>query len=321
MFLPERLLSGLFYQAMQLIAQATISEGVNIAEVDIDQELNLHYFTVWARLIYDNTSHGWGTYTFNNKPYTMGAVWSTLQSIMQHYNPLTSVTYSVTPELPHSGTANCASWLGDPGPQLKLSLLLSTMSGWLFGASPTIDFSTGIACGGTYPPDYVVTPAAQGNPMVVTTVDVHDYTGALDPASQAYPLDVQTQAMYDYSAIDDTLTNWGLPPTAPPGSQSLNPNLPYVPFPGYWGKTGSIFQNLGVAQTVTRVVIGETWAPSACSGLADPMGVSTANCNGYLSSQLYRNRSVALAPWFTYQYGCSGDPFPLLLNPPYAPTH
>jgi len=302
--------------------------GVTVTEVDLTQEVNLHDFTVQARLLLDNTTSCDGTQQGNGNQCD---IWDSAVDAVRPFNsPTASIVLSVQSNHPvDARTPPCASYYGDPGQHVLLSEMLAALNVWWIGTPAGEQSGSGLACGGSYSSDMVV--LYRLFEYAVTTVDVHDYACFLGDigCSNASPTDIFNQAVLDFTAYRDTLSLWGPNPTNNvPVAQSVDV---FNPGGVYWDKYNQfIAQGLlpSLALPTTQVwsagaVVGETWAESPCiiAGFSNGTDPAPVTYNGYLNSTLYQIASqpfVIMEPWYTTS-SCFAVQYPWVLNPPYVP--
>ncbi len=278
------------FDVIQAVLAAAQQKGVNIAEFEFEQELNLTQFTAQARFLYDN-SMGSGTVD----------IVSELRSLMSaagfdQYRVTFSGTAVETPDYPSTGdlnNTNCADVYGDYARMIAVDAVLSGIGGWYIGAPSGFDQGSTqgdnhtLFCGGSYAGGMFTLGAYAALPDII---DLHEYPHTSD-GSQA---GVQQAAAVDFYDLAHTIGVFGL-------------QAPLVMI----GETyeGSPAANL-------------------CEGNADPNTNATAVVSGFnATASAFSGYSVVFRPWMELELpngACfsfpSGQQFNVNGNGPYTPT-
>jgi hypothetical protein len=273
-----------YFQLVDVVAAEARATGLTIEEWDIQNELNLYYFTVQGRLIYDNTS---------TPPTPVRAM---VDQLLSQAGFAGAATYSVAAGNPASGNATCRSVYGDPAVIVTASELLAAFGGGKIGAPPYVAGDGTLPCDASAQPCATTMGAAAAacatagmvtlaNQSAPPLTDIHVYPcTALADGSCAQSTDTTALAQATYSAIQIFLQANG--------------------------------------RTAGASIIGETDADSANSGCDDHTpAMATQNVAGYLASTLYQQRAAAtvVRPWGNLTNGAC--PQQLLGAPggPYTP--
>jgi hypothetical protein len=260
-----------FNNLMGAIAQQAQMAGLTVEEADIDNEPNLEVSTVWARLIYDNT--------------TMTSVVSGVGNAMATYGFNSSrATVDVTPYyLAHSvgSSYDCGSVYGDSAVIDHSSQALAAFGGGKVGEEPYTTYSTtslpcynsASVCGSPGSPGWAACATAGmiSLPVSQPVPSIQDLHAAPCLISGSAPNWGNCDSAYDTTAFAKQLYGdlWA--------------------FLTYRGLTSSV------------MMIGETTSnqPGSTTCEAYLQANATQNVNGYLESTLFTSDAakVVMRPW------------------------
>jgi hypothetical protein len=261
-----------FFNLMAAVAQQAQSAGLTVEEADIDNEIKLEQFTVWARLLYDNI--------------TMTSVVQGVGEAMAPYGFNSSRamidvgTYNVAA---YAGAGwDCGSVYGDSAIIDYSSQLLAAFGGAKVGREPYNEFQqTSLPC---YNPTSVCGPASSSPSWVACATAGMISLPVTTPVPSIQDVHVQP------CLISGTPGAWGSCVPADDATtfaKDLYSDL--WSFLSYRGLTGSL------------MMIGETTSnqPGSTSCDGRLAANATQNVNGYLAGTLYASdaANVVMRPW------------------------
>jgi len=187
------------YTMLDQVFGAVQQSGLEITELDIVNEINLSWFTVTARMIYDNT----GT----KNPREADVLGNIRQLLAEHGFSPGVATYSVGATSTSAAGWNCQDAWGDSARLDMLDALWGAFAGpqSAFGHPPDLwkKFRHGLACdpAGLATPFMIQLPISHTPPSVI---DVHDYTDLQTASPTGAPTNQPDLAAPDASEIADT---------------------------------------------------------------------------------------------------------------------
>lgn len=159
------------YNLLNELVGAAKTAGLNISQFDIVNELNILWFPVNGRFIYDPTSPN-------------GNLYGKVREIMaSHGYDSGRVTYSVIPDATSQTGFDCASAYGDSGRVGQLSALYAAIQGRPFGHPSGWSVQNRVICGGNMN-DGAQIPVAQPVPKIN---DIHSYSCVMDASGNCDP--------------------------------------------------------------------------------------------------------------------------------------
>lgn len=127
-----------FYNLMDAVLSRAAAQGLNVSDLDLQNEVDLFNFTVQARLIYDRTRGEDVLGKIRAKMVTYFGTGADLR-----------VTYSSTLSPPGTDGEDCGSVYGDTALIITLSeMTAATDVGWIGIPEETVSGPAGLACGG-----------------------------------------------------------------------------------------------------------------------------------------------------------------------------
>lgn len=290
------------YMAINALLSAAASNHVTVDELDLQNELDLNDFTVYARLIYDNVSADAAT----------GAV-DVLNELRTRMSNNGFDSLRVFPDATEVRATvalyDCGSVYGDSARIMHLSAAVAAIGGGDIGNPTNGTVTNGIWCGGTTGSGSTAMISLPGSWAAPDIVDLHAYPCVAISQSNRSCVSSQTQATIqgeaetEFSDVASFLNSWA--PTNPPGWRGYNASL-----------------------YTALAMIGETHttAPDGslnCDG--NPSYSAAGGYAGYLASGLYSHAGAGgkagsvLRPW-DYYGASSCYTIPLIVYPPYSPV-
>lgn len=176
------------YGIMETLIAQIKSTGLGISEFDIENEINVQWFPVMARRIYDPTA-----------PVSEANVYGRIRSLMTKYGfNADLVTYSVALGNTSQTGFDCQSVYGDSGRLGPMSALYAAIQGQPFGHGRNWNVRNGIICDGNKQ-GMAQLPLSQPLPLAT---DIHAYSCVINASGVCNPsrdqdVDVDTQVLYN----------------------------------------------------------------------------------------------------------------------------
>jgi len=280
------------YEVIDALLAKVAAKGLVVYEFDLLNEMNLHWFTVEARFIYDNVTGHSGDRDVLTK----------VRSLMSQYGfSPDRVTYSAATSRTSSPGGECLSIYGDSARLIALSEVTAGINGGLVGHgigwTDRDSSAMFLPCraGETKTIDMAHLPVYHTQPSLI---DVHDYSCLL---ATKHACDLSKTSADTYLEAKTVFTRIREYRTAycPGGWHGYNPNI-----------------------CNAQVIVGETHSNTSngnqtCEGA--PLNSAEGEVLGYNDSTLAGTTTIVMQPWYHAVGGCYpfGNP---VINPPYDPT-
>jgi hypothetical protein len=187
------------YAMLDQVLGAVQQSGLAMTELDIVNEINLSWFTVTARMIYDNTD--------SQTPRDADVLGNIRQLLAKHGFSPGAATYSVGATSTSAAGWTCPDAWSDSARLDMLDALWGAFAGphSAFGHPPDLwkRFRHGLACdpAGLQTPVMVQLPISHTPPSII---DVHDYTDVQTASPTGAPTNQPDLTTPDASEIADT---------------------------------------------------------------------------------------------------------------------
>jgi hypothetical protein len=185
------------YNVFSNILSQAQSAKLNVEEFDVVNEINVFWFSIHARFIYDNMHASSGDLN----------VYGHMRNLMAQFGfKPGSVTYSVASFNVTQTNFDCKSAYGDSARIVGSSALLAAISGKPFGEPSGFTSTNALVCGGVIGANGATLPTAQNLPDIT---DFHSYNCVNDSnvlCDSSKASDIASDTLILYNGIQDFLT-------------------------------------------------------------------------------------------------------------------